>query len=300
MLEINSGAKKLSAMIFDNATKTGSRGFLALFCLLCVTTALQAAPTGPTLQLDYGQGQPQENAVGKFMYFVPLISPDPSTIFTNAGNSQCARVISFESRTNGNTFHATCKFEFTGTGALQNVFDLTQHLHSREAKLKDGDTVKHQLAAISVSGPGRGDVLVEGMMENGNPQVKQVTIRFDRDGLPSPVTVDLQDFVWHEGKFSPDNERVACVNSLTFRRSDDTPKMEVSLGSIKAKNAKSNLWRNFWGGLKAVTANLFLPPLKITDEGQQTMLDFGKALATEQPAFTFPHAGRLKGVFPAS
>jgi hypothetical protein len=180
------------------------------------------------------------------------------------------------------------------------VFDLTEHLHNRESKLKDGDTVKHQLAAINVSGPGHGSVVVEGALGTNAPTVRQVVIRFDRDGLPSPVTVDLIDYIWHDGKFSPDNERVACVNSLTFQRSEGSPKMEVTLGSIKAKNAKSNLWRNFWGGLKAVTANLFLPPLKITDEGQQTMLDFGQALATEQPAFTFPHASRLKAMLPAS
>ncbi len=262
---------------------------------LLAPAALRAAPSGPTLQLDYGTGRPQENSVTKFMYFVPLISPDPSIIYTNAANSQCARVTSFECRTNGGRFRATCKFEFTGAGGLQNVFDLTEHLRSRENRLKDGDTVKHQLVAINVTGPGHGSVTVDGALENDLPTVKELVIRFDRDGMPSPVTVDLQDYVWHDGTFTAENERVASVNSLTFRRTDAPPKMEVSLGSIKAKNARNSLWGNLLGGLKAATANLFLPPLKITDEGQQTMLDFGQALASQKSEFTFPHADRLRG-----
>jgi hypothetical protein len=285
--------------MFFKVTAVGRNLFALLTALLCAAE-LQAAPAGPTLRLDYGRGEPQANPVGKFMYFVPLISPDPSVIFTNAGNTQCARVLSFASRTNATEFRVTCKFEFTGTGALQNVFDLTRRLQARASSLKDGDTVKHQLTAISVSGSGHGSVEVEGTLADQKPVVKQVIIRFDDDGMPSPVSVDLKDYVWHNGDFSPRNERVARVNSLTFRRTDATPKMEVSLGAIKAKNARSGLWQNFWGGLKAMTANLFLPPLKITAEGQQTMLDFGQALVLQNSEFTFPHATRLTGILPAS
>src|ERR1017187_8916147 len=84
---------------------------------------LMAAATGPTLQFDYGNGQPLDNPLSKFMYFVPLISPEPVSVFTNAGNTQCARVLSLDCRTNGQTFSATCEFEFTGAGSQQNVFD---------------------------------------------------------------------------------------------------------------------------------------------------------------------------------
>lgn len=52
---------------------------------------LLAAPTGPILHFDYGASQPQENPLDKFMYFVPLISPDPIAVSTNAGNTQSAR-----------------------------------------------------------------------------------------------------------------------------------------------------------------------------------------------------------------
>ncbi|HEY5042843.1 MAG TPA: hypothetical protein VIK53_12660 [Verrucomicrobiae bacterium] len=72
--------------------------------------------------------------------------------------------------------------------------------------------------------------------------------------------------------------------------------MEVILAPLKRKDAGDTLWQNFVGRLKGVTVNLFLPPLKIEAEGQKTMLDFGRALATEKPAITFPHATRLKGI----
>src|ERR1700744_4117704 len=53
---------------------------------------LHAGPVGPTLRLDYGRGEPIKNATTKFMYFVPLISPEPVSVFTNAGNTHCTRV----------------------------------------------------------------------------------------------------------------------------------------------------------------------------------------------------------------
>jgi hypothetical protein len=94
--------------------------------------------------------------------------------------------------------------------------------------------------------------------------------------------------------FQIENEIVARVNTLTFRRQAGPPKMEVTLASIKWKDADDGLWQNFLGGLKGVTANLFLPPLTVEAEGHQAMLDFGRALALEKASFTFPYAERLK------
>jgi hypothetical protein len=96
-----------------------------------------------------------------------------------------------------------------------------------------------------------------------------------------------------------ENEMVARVNMLTFKRNPGPPKMEVSLGSIKRADASDGLWQNFLGGLKGVTANFFLPPLNIEPEGQQTMLDFGLALASKKSDFSFPEATRLKVSAPA-
>ena len=69
--------------------------------------------------------------------------------------------------------------------------------------------------------------------------------------------------------------------------------MEVTLASVKRKDAGNGPWSNFVGGLKGTAANLLLPPLTVTTSGNQTMLNFGLALAMQKPAFTFPFASRL-------
>lgn len=253
-----------------------------------------AAPTGPTLQLDYGHGKPRDNPITRFMYFVPLISPEPVSVFTNAGNTQCARVLSLTCRTNGQAFSADCEFKFTGTGSQQNIFDHANNIQNHMKELLAGESLKHQLGSINVAEAGSGSVEIEGTLTNGRPVVNLVQMRFNRHGQVSPVTINLRDFVYRDGSVRAANEMVARVNALTFRRTTGTPKMEVTLASLKRKGAGNGLWQNFVGSLKGVTVNLFLPPLKVEPEGQQAMLDFGLALATEKPSFTFPAATRLK------
>ena len=118
-------------------------------------------------------------------------------------------------------------------------------------------------------------------------------LRFTRRGHPSPVSVSLEDIVLRNGEIESENEMVARVNTLTFRQKSP-PKMEVTLASVKKKDAGNGHWQNFVGGLKGVAANLLLPPLTITPDGQQAMMDFGLALALQKPTFTFPFASRLK------
>ena len=255
---------------------------------------LAAAPAGPTLQFDYGQGTPRANPVCQFMHFVPLISPEPVAVFTNDGNRQCARVISFCCRTNGASFLATCEFEFTGNGFQQNVIDHSRLIERHLDKLKAGQSLPRQLESINVQGSGCGSVEIEGTLANGLRTVNEVRLRFNGRGRPSPVTINLQDISYRDDAVKFENEIVARVNTLSFRRQTGTKKMDVSLASIKRKDAGSGLWQNFLGGLKGVTANLFLPPITIEAEGHQAMLDFGLALATEKSSFTFPRAARLK------
>jgi hypothetical protein len=121
-----------------------------------------------------------------------------------------------------------------------------------------------------------------------------VRLRFNGHGHPSPVSVSLQDISYRGGAIHLENEIVARVNMLSFLKKSGAPKMEVTLASVKKKDAGNGLWRNFVGGLKGVAANLFLPPLTVAADGHQAMLDFGLALATEQAKFTFPFATRLK------
>ncbi len=271
--------------------------FLLLSCLLGLTlvdpSRLNAALSGPTLRFDYGAGPARSNPLAQFMYFVPLISPEQVSLLTNAGNTQCARVVSFRCRTNGVTFHAVCEFDFLGEGLECNVFDHSFLVRRREKELKAGKLLAHQLAAISVEGGGGGSMEIDGTLTNGQPAVTEMRLRFNGRGQASPVTIDLQDIGWRNGALCYENEMVARVNTLRFQQKPGPPKMEVTLASVKRADAGNGLWQSFVGGLKGAAANLLLPPLNIATNGQQAMLNFGLALATQQPTFTFPFAARL-------
>jgi len=291
MLEINLRSQKNVPMIL-NPRKTGIRPLLLL--MFFATVRLAAAPAGPTLQLDYGHGAPQTNAVSEFMYFVPLISPEPVSVITNAGNTQCVRISSSACRVSGNTFVATCNFEFTGEGSQQNILDHTDKIHEHEEDLKAGGSLKRQLSSICVEGAGNGSVEIEGTVTNGVRSVNEVRLQFNGRGKPSPVSIGLEDIIYHDGAVKVENAIVARVNALTFRRGTGNPKMEVTLASLKAKDAGDSAWSNFMGSLKGMVANQFIPPITVEATGHQAMLDFGEALAAEKPAFTFPFAARLK------
>lgn len=267
---------------------------LALLAWMFAAIRTMATPTGPTLQFDYGQGMSPTNLICQFMYFVPLISPEPVTMLVSPENTQGARLLSIHCRTNKNTFITQCEFEFVGSGSLQNIFDLSEVIQRHRKELQAGETITKQLAAISVTGTGFCTVEISGTSTNGTLDANKVQLHFDAHGKTSPVTINLQDLCCRDGKVQIENEIIARINSLTFQRAKGPPKMEVALDSIKRKDASESLWQNFMGGLKGSLANLFVPPLKIQAEGQQAMLGFGQALATQQTTFTFPLAARLK------
>ncbi|MDR3459944.1 MAG: hypothetical protein P4N60_21150 [Verrucomicrobiae bacterium] len=273
---------------------TAPRQCALLLLFIFAAVRLAAAPAGPTLQLDYGHGTAPANPISEFMYFVPLISPDAVSIVTNAGNTQIARIQSFSCQTNDATFLAVCDFEFTGEGSLQNILDHTAKIERRQKELAAGETLAHQLDSINVEGSGEGSVEITGTLTNGQRVVTEVRLQFNRHGHASPVSIGLVDIRQQDGKVQLENATTARVNTLVFRRNTGAPKMEVTLASVKRKDAGDGLWSNFIGSLKGVAVNLFLPPLSIEAGGQQAMLDFGLALATEKPAFTFPPATRLK------
>jgi hypothetical protein len=264
----------------------------ALFFIL-FAAPLWGAPVGPTLHFDYGCGTSLTNPLIKFMYFVPLVSPELISVSTTAGNTQCARVLSYSCGTNGKSFRVTCEFEFAGEGDQQNIFDNSPSIQLHEQELKAGNVLAHQIKAITVSGAGNGTLEIDGLITNGVYTVGEIRMRFDSHGHISPVNIDLADIAWRNGAIHYDNEMVARVSTLTFRRTAD-PKMEVTLDSIKRKGAADSLWQNFLGGVKGMAANLFLPPIRVTVEGNQAMMNFGQALAAQKPDFTFPFATRLK------
>ncbi len=249
---------------------------------------------GPLLKLDYGRGKAAENPIAVFMYFVPLISPELVSIQENPGNTQRAKVLPLTRRFAGDAFFASCEFIISGAGRQENIFDLTEIIKRARKTLQAGGTVEKQLAYINVTGPGHGAVEIEGTITNRALLVTSVRLRFQGFGQASPVTIGLEDLRLVDGKPRAQNELVAQVDSLTFKRSQGPPKMEVSLGSVKRKDAGNGLWQRFVGNVTGAAANLFIKPLTVEATGHKAMLDFGLALATEQPSFIFPQARNLK------
>src|SRR5580700_1381071 len=109
--------------MFSQPTATTLRRLMLVVFLSFSTGPLVAAPTGPTLLFGYDEDRPLDNPLSQFMYFVPLISPEHVSLSTNAGNTQCARVISCHCSTNDSSFQAECEFTFIGDGLQRNVFD---------------------------------------------------------------------------------------------------------------------------------------------------------------------------------
>jgi hypothetical protein len=258
------------------------------------TDAATNSATGPTIRLDYGRDQACGNPIASFMYFVPLISPEPVSSCTSPGNTQAARVLSASRKSTGHSFVVTCEFEFTGNGSQQSIVDLVPTIRRHTRELGAGGSTGRQLSSITVNGSGCGTVEVEGTVSNNEETLREVRLRFNARGKTSPVSIELCEIRYHEGKFQRCNEIVARVNTLTFRRKPGPPKMEVTVASVKNKAAGDGLWQNFKGSVKGLAVNLLIDPLTVEAVGHQAMLDFGGALASGATTFTFPRATNLK------
>jgi hypothetical protein len=261
-----------------------------------ILQAVAPAPrdTGPTLHLDYHSNETVSNMVTDFMYFVPLISTEPVSVINSPGNTQRFRQLSATRHVTAKSFSLTCEFEFLGDGSQLSVLDPGDKLRRRRKELKDGSVMEKQLGSIEVEGPGHLIVEVTGTISDQAPTVTEVQLHFNGGGKQSPVTVGIHDLRYQDGDFRTENEIVARVNTLTFKRKTSPPKMEISVASVKKKDAGNNLWQNFKGGVKGVAANLFLKPATIEPIGAQAMFDFGLALETGAHSFTFPRAKNLK------
>jgi len=228
------------------------------------------------------------------MYFVPLISPEPLSIVTGPGSTQSARVTPATRRVSGNSFAAVCEIEFSGAGWQKSIFDLTYETHRHEQELKEGGTLLRQLKSIAVEGQGAATMEVEGTVTDGAWKVSEVRMRFNAHGQASPVTIEMCDIKYIDRDFRQVNGIVAKVNTLTFRHQNGTPKMEVTVASIKGKSAGDSFWQNLKGKVEGEAVNLFLPPLPVDEVGNRAMLDFGLALISGSPTYTFPLAKNLR------
>jgi hypothetical protein len=251
-------------------------------------------PAGPTLRLDYGRSQSPGNPVVAFMYFVALISPEPVSVVQSPGNTQRARMVSATQSFRAKSFLVTCEFEFLGEGNQRDVFDHTAKVHQHEQDLKAGHPLDHQLGSIKIEGAGSVTIEVAGTMTDRVPTVTEVRLRFNGRGRPSPVTIGLHDIRYFDGAIQIHNESVARVNTLSFRRKPGPTKMDITVASLKQKDAGDSFLQNVLAGLKATTVNLFIEPIAVEPAGNEAMLNFGLALALEAPRFSFPRARNLK------
>ena len=254
--------------------------------------ALQS--TGPTLRLGDGRRGSPGNAVSEFMYFVPLISLEPVSVLKSPGNTQRVRMLSATRSGTAGSFLVTCNGEFNGEGNQRYVFDHSEKIRRHEQELKEGGLLDHQLSSINVEGAGRLRIEVEGTMTGNVPTVTEVRMRFNCGGQPSLVTIGLHDIGYSDGEMRVRNEIHARVNTLTFRRTPGPPKMDITVAAVKRKGAGNNFVQNVMGGLKATAANMVLKPIAVEPAGNEAMLNFGLALVSKTPSFTFPNASNLK------
>lgn len=259
-----------------------------------VQTNKPSGPSGPTLRLGLGQGGSSDNPIEDFMYFVPLISPEPVTIIQSPGNTQRACVRNGHKKVTDETFSAAYEFEITGTGFQRNTFDHQDNIRRHERQLKEGGELSRVLDSITTEGSGLGTIEVEGTRTNGIATVTEVRLRFNSGGRPSPVSIGLQDIRYIDGDYRATNEMVARVNTLSFRRTTGSPRMAVTVASVKRKDAGDNLWQAFTGSLAATAANMLIKPIRVDPLGHMAMLEFGRALLAEETTFTFPRARNLK------
>ena len=251
------------------------------------------AATGPTIRLDVGHDSSLGNPVAAFMYFVPLISPEPVFSSTSPGSTQSARVLSAKRKNTPHSFVVSCEFEFTGDGSQQSIFDLEPNIHRHERQLKAGGLLKQQLSAITIKGPGSGTVEVEGSINNNVETVSAVRLRFNSRGKASPVAIELCELRYAGGECRRLNEMVARVNTLSFHEQPGPPQMEVTVASVKRKGAGHGLWQNVKGSIKGLAVNLLIDPLTVETVGHRAMLDFGRSLASGAATYTFPQASNV-------
>lgn len=160
----------------------------------------------------------------------------------------------------------------------------------KESAIDGGEQLTRLLDAIRIDGGGQGRVEVEGAVAPEGDRVDRVTVCFTDGGSKSPVSVELCDIAKEGDRFVKRNELSARVTALVFNRAEGKPRMGIRLASLARKGKSEGLWSRVKGGL----VNLLIPPIGITPEGNQAMIDLGAALDANSPRFTFPLARNLK------
>jgi len=273
----------------------GARRADAPFPYRLARNAERATPgaAGPTLRLDY-QAHSPGNPIGGFMYFVPLVSPEPVSVLESAGNSQRVHVISAARRFSRGAFSVECEFTITGEGFHRNDFHHSDKIRRDERRLKSGRPIERVLQSIALEGPAHGVIEIQGVVTGRVATVTEARLRFNARGESSPVTIGVADLLYSDGAVRLTNEMIARVNTLTFQKTAGKPRMGVSVSSVKRKEAGDSFWQKLKGGVAGTLANVLLKPIPVESAGNDAMLDFGVALAGKEALFTFPRARNLR------
>ena len=248
---------------------------------------------GPTVSLDFSKDALEKNPVSYFMYFVPLISPTLVDRETSINNEQRIGFISYEKKVDSRCFYVSCEFQMLGKGFHKNTFDPEGMIAKRTGELKKGEPVTNILDYIKLEGEGFGCIDVKGTITGSTMTVAEVEIHFNARGRNSPVTVGLYSIKPKNRQYKYENrydKLIARVNTLTFKKSEKSTRMGITVASVNRGTESDSLWDR----IKAVIANFFIKPVEVDELGNDTMLNFGYALLKKKPAFTFPKAKNIK------
>jgi hypothetical protein len=248
---------------------------------------------GPAMIMNYSKKKFVKNPIASFMYFVPLIAPTLVDNISSVNNTQQLGIISHKMKVKSKSFYVACEFEVLGNGFHMNTFDPVGMIAAHTDELQKGETIKNILDYIKLDGDAFGIFEVKGTITGSTRTVTEVDMQFNAKGHKSPVSIGLYDIKPKDGEYKYENrsnEVVAWVNTLNFKKTEQTPKMGIEVASI-AKKGKS---AGFFGWIKGTITNLFIKPPKVDKLGNTAMLEFGEALLQKNSTFTFPKAKNIK------
>jgi hypothetical protein len=227
------------------------------------------------------------------MYFVPLISPTLVEMEISTNDGQHSRLVSYEKTVNSKSFSVSCEFEMLGKGSYKTIFNSPEIIEILLPEQDKDEPMTNVLDYIKFDGEGFGCFEVRGTITGSTQTVTRVDVHFNARGRKSPVTIGLYYIKPKDGQFKYENkynEIIARVATLTFKKSEGKPKMEVKLVSVN----KATHPNGFISKLKGTIANWFLNPVEVSKIGNDTMLNFGLAMLNEKSSFTFPRATNIK------
>jgi hypothetical protein len=273
--------------------------FVSLLILLYVQTSISAGADergtdlGPTIYLDYSNNSHMKNPIYDFMYFVPMVSLTLVESVSSDDNTQQVGIISCKRLVDDDSFQATIEFRMAGKGSHKNTYDPEDMIADNVEHIEKPEPLKNMLDYITFEGESYGTVEIKGVRSGPVELATEVRVNFNARGHKSPVTIGIYDVRCVNGKYKYENRHnktIVRVDSLTFRRTAGSTKMDVELASLYNFQDSENLWAI----LKGKIITLFLPPIRIDDLGNDVMLDFGLALYKGKTEFTFPKARKLK------